>query len=716
MGQYFDLTQDGKIATLWFDYQGEKVNKISPAVLDELEMHLDEVSNNPPLALVIRSKKENIFIAGADLKTFQEAFNDISLAEKLIDRGHAVFRMMESLPFPTIAVIDGTCLGGGTEFALSCTYRVATDNPKVQIGLPEVNLGIFPGWGGTKRLPLLIGLEQGVMMIVTGKPVDSKKALKLGLVDKVISKAFMDSALKNFVDKVITEKGAKEVLSKRHQASFRNTLLEKNPLGRSFLFHQTKKAILEKTKGFYPSPIMAADLMERAAPMTKDEGLKEEVRTFKGLLRDGGEIPKNLIDIFFVQEEIKKNPGITIKAEPLPVKKAGLIGAGTMGGGIGFILSQKDIPVRFKEINEEAIGKGYGHIFSLYQKDVEKKRLTKDQATLKFQSVSGTLDYSGFKEADLVVEAALENLDIKKKVYKELEDVLRDDAVIATNTSTITIKSLSEGMKRPERLIGMHFFNPPEKMPLVEIIQGEKTAPEVVETAVALCKKLGKTALVVKDCPGFLVNRIFAACANQAGFMLQEGTPMQEIEKEILDFGMPMGPFTLADEVGNDVAYKAFSVIESGYGPRMEQPQIAKLMHDEKLYGKKSGSGYYLYNHGKKKGKNPKVKALLSRIQGPKKSTQKGQILNRFLLSMINEASRCLEEGIVPSAKHLDIALLYGMGFPAFRGGLLKYADTIGSKEIVEELKALQAEHGEAFAPSKLLLDMAESGKTFYTS
>lgn len=713
MGRFFEKTiASDRVATLWFDYPGEKVNKISPAVLDELESMLRELAIENPKALVIRSKKADIFIAGADLKIFQEAFNDQSIAENLIVRGHAVFGQMESLPFPTIAVIDGVCLGGGTEFILSCTYRVATDNPKVQIGLPEVNLGIFPGWGGTVRLPRLIGLEQGVTMIVTGKAVDAKKAYKLKLVDALLSKEFIEEGLKTFVDRILSKKGALDIIKRRKDSSFKSMLLEKNPLGRALLFRNVRKAILEKTKGFYPSPLIAADLIDRNASKSKDDALKEEVKTFKNALSDNRDIAKNLIDIFFVQEEIKKNPGIKERSPGKTIKNAGLIGAGTMGGGIAFILSQKDIPVRFKEIDAAAVGRGYGHIWQLYQKEIKRKRLIKEIAIRKFHLVSGTVDYTGFKRMDIVIEAALEIVDIKRKIYKELEEVIRPDAIIATNTSTITIKSLCEGMRFPERLVGMHFFNPPEKMPLVEIIQGEKTALEVVETAVLLCKKLGKTALVVKDCPGFLVNRIFAASANQAAAMLEEGVSLSEIELEILKFGMPMGPFTLADEVGNDVAYKAFDVIEKGYGERMKQPHMAKWMDVNKLYGKKSGEGYFVYDHGNKVGENPKVIAFLG---SKKKIPRENEIRDRFVLAMINEAARCLEEGIVPSPQHIDMALLYGMGFPAFRGGLLKYADSIGSEKIVDDLKELEREFGASFTPCELLKDMAASGKTFYT-
>ncbi|CRX38502.1 3-hydroxyacyl-CoA dehydrogenase NAD-binding domain-containing protein [Estrella lausannensis] len=715
MGKYFEKSVKADVATLWFDYPGEKVNKISPEVLEELDTLIGECSGEKLKALVIRSKKEDIFIAGADLKTFEAAFGKMEIAENLIERGHAVFNKLEALPFPTVAVIDGVTLGGGTELALACTFRIATDNPKVQIGLPEVNLGIFPGWGGTQRLPRIIGLEQGVMMIITGRSVDAKKAFKLKLVDSLVPKEFLDEYLNRFVEKVSAKKGRDDILSKRGATTFRSFLLEKNPFGRVFFFDQAKKGIMEKTKGFYPAPLIALDLMKKTATVPLKRGLEEEVRTFKASLRDNQQIAKNLIDIFFAQEEIKKNAGAYEKVEAMPIKRAGLIGAGTMGAGIAYVITKKDIPVRFREINLEAMGKGYAHVSQLIHKEVKKKKLTKELGVRQFHHVSGGLDLSGFNQVDIVIEAALENIDIKKKIYAELESVLRPDAIIATNTSTLMIDKLAEGMRHPERLIGMHFFNPPEKMPLVEIIKGEKTAPVVVSPAVEFCKKLGKTPLVVKDCPGFLVNRIFAAAANEAGWLLQEGVPMKEIEEAILSFGMPMGPFTLADEVGNDIAYKAFHVIENAYGERMKQPQMAQLMDENKLLGKKTGEGYYIWTNGSGKKENPKVQELLVKAGGKKRESSKKEIEERFVLAMVNEASRCLEEGIVPSSRHLDMALLYGIGFPPFRGGLLKYADTIGSKEIVDKLRRFEIDLGRRFQPSPLLSEMAKSGKGFYS-
>lgn len=715
MGKFFEKSVAGDVATLFFDYPGEKVNKISPEVLDELDSILEGCSKENLKALVIRSKKEDIFIAGADLKTFEAAFDKMEIAENLIEKGHSVFNRLEALPFPSIAVIDGVCLGGGTELALACSFRIATDNPKVQIGLPEVNLGIFPGWGGTQRLPRLIGLEQGVMMIITGRPVDGKKAFKLKLIDQLAPKEFLEDTLKAFIGKVSSKKGQGEILSKRANHSFRSLLIEKNPFGRVFLFDRAKKGIMEKTKGFYPAPLIALDLIKKTSSLPLKKGLQEEIAAFRASLHDNQLIAKNLIDIFFAQEEIKKNAGAYEKVDPMPVKRAGLIGAGTMGAGIAYVISKKEIPVRFREISLEAMAKGYAHVSQLIYKEVKKKKLTREQGLRQQHLVSGGLDLSGFNQVDIVIEAALENIDVKKKIYQELESVLRPDAIIATNTSTLMIDKLAEGMLHPERLIGMHFFNPPEKMPLVEIIKGEKTAPRVVSTAVEFCKKLGKTALVVKDCPGFLVNRIFAAAANEAGWLLQEGVPMKLIEETILSFGMPMGPFTLADEVGNDIAYKAFQVIEKAYGDRMKQPKLSQLMDENKLLGKKSGEGYFLWVNGKEKKENPKVQELIVKVAAPKREATKKEIEERFVLSMINEASRCLEEGIVPSSKHLDMALLYGIGFPPFRGGLLKYADTIGSKEIADKLRRFEVDLGPRFSPSPLIREMAKSGRKFYS-
>jgi len=714
MSGAFTLKTSGDgIAALTFDLSDQKVNIISEPVLDELEEHIEAVSKDKQIrALLIKSGKPSQFIAGADIHRFKSAFDDPSIAFELIKKGHRVFDRLSALSIPTIAVIDGVCLGGGLELALACSFRISGDNPKVSIGLPEVNLGIMPGWGGTQRLPRIVGLEQGLNMILTGKPVNPKKAYKIKLVDAVFPSVFLDEEAEKFAHAVSDFDKQMRYLRRRDERRLRQKLLEGNPFGRALLYQLSKKKVLEKTKGHYPAPLVALDTIREGYSLSLSEGLKKEVAAFSKGLEGEFKTAKNLIKVFFANEAFKKNPGVPEGASSKEVKKGAVIGAGTMGAGIAWLFSYRDLPVRFKDIDWEAIGKGYGSAWGIYKKLMKIRKLNREQALRKFQLMSGTLDFSGFQNADLIIEAATENLELKRKIFKELEEAVPEDAVIATNTSSLTIDELASTFKHPERLVGMHFFNPPNRMPLVEVVAGSKTSPEAVATAVALCQKMKKSPLVVQDCHGFLVNRIFAMAANEAARMLQEGTPMELLEKMLLGFGMPMGPFTLADEVGNDVSYKAFKVFHKGYGERMALPKILEEMEERKLYGKKTGKGFFLYNG--RKTENSEIKEIIARIGEKERPESEEGIIDRVTFSMINEAARCLEEKVVSSATNLDMALIYGTGFPPFRAGLLHYADERGIAAIVTRLKQLQESHGERFAPCPLLVEMARSGSDFY--
>lgn len=705
---------DQGIATLIFDLPNEKVNKLSLPVLDELETVLKEVSGKSNIrALVIRSAKPDIFIAGADLKNFEEAFVDPPLIEKIIKRGHTVFDALASLPFPTIAVIDGVCLGGGTEFALACKYRVVTDNPKTQIGLPEVTLGIYPGWGGTQRLPRLVGLEEALNMILTGKSVDAKKAFKIKLADAILPAEFLEESLPKFIEECTSREGQLEIFKRRRLNGLKHFLMEGNPLGRALMFSMARKTVLSKTKGHYPAPLVALHVLKETYGMPLKEGLHYEVKTFLQAIPDRFRNARQLIKLFFANEALKKNPGLPEGAKSRPVHQGAVIGAGTMGAGIAWLFSYADIPVRFKDISWKVIGKGYESAYGIYKKLLKIRKIKPYEVSRKFQLLSGTVDYSGFSRVDLVVEAATENLELKHQIFADLEAVLRPDAIIASNTSSLPISEMSKHLKHPERFLGMHFFNPPDRMPLVEVIAGEKTSPEALATAVELCKRFKKVPLIVRDCPGFLVNRIFAAAANEASWMLQEGVEMDRLDKIVTDFGLPMGPCALSDEVGNDVAYKVFHTFEDSYGSRMRSPQIVKAMFDAGLYGKKTSKGYYIYD-GKTSKENIEVHALLKKIGGEKRTLSDQEILDRFLLAMVNEAARCLEEEIVGDPMYVDMALLYGMGFPPFRGGLLQYADQRGIGNVVETLKELSRRYGERFEPCQKLVEMAKQKQCFY--
>lgn len=718
MGDAFKLSvnQEG-IAILLFDLPGEKVNKLSLPELEELERMLDQAASNTSIkAMVITSGKENIFIAGADLHTFEESFKEPPIAEKLLNYGHKIFNKLEELPFPTIAVINGACLGGGMELALACTYRVATDNPKTLLGLPEVTLGIIPGWGGTQRMPRLIGLAESLPMILGGKPMNAQKAWKLKLVDAILPAEFLDDAVHKFVSAILNPYEQKKIKQRRQRGGVQTLLLEGNPIGRSLLFNKAEKDVKIKTKGHYPAPIVALNLIRETYTLPLKEGLKREIETFVGSLPNKFVNAKELIHLFFTQEALKKDPGASVDVKPKKISAAGVLGAGTMGSGISWLFSNSNVPVRLKDIDWKAVGKGYGAAYSIYSKLVKDKRMKPNEAKLKFHLLSGTVDYSGFKNADIVVEAAVESLELKHKLLKELETVVRPDTVIGTNTSSLTLAAMSSEMDHPERLVGMHFFNPPNKMPLVEVVAGEKTSPEAIATAVDISRKLGKTPIVVRDCPGFLVNRIFVIGANEIMRMYEEGMGYERLEKVMLDFGMPMSPFALADEVGNDVGYKVGKAFFEAYGSRMAVPVIMEAMYAHELWGKKTRRGFYIYE-GEKKKFNPKVAKLRKEIGHSNKEAamhlSDQDILDRALLSMINESARCLQENIVSKPEYLDMAMVMGTGFPPFRGGLLRYADSLGIAYVYERLKAFQGRYGERFEPCALIVQMQRDNLAF---
>ncbi len=716
MPQAFQLTIDENgIGHLVFDLPNEKVNKFSPAVLEELESVIDKIKDRKDIkALVISSGKEDIFIAGADLHSFQGVFDNPSLAERLIHTGHRVFNKLEKLPFPTIAYINGACLGGGMEMALSCTYRIASDNPKTQLGLPEVTIGLIPGWGGTQRMPRLVGLKEGVNLVLSGKPVKGDKAFKIHLADALAAHEFKDEKTSEFIKQILTPEGRKKILERRKPRGMMHWLIEANPAGRALLFYKAKKDILAKTHGHYPAPLLALEVLKNTSTLPLQQGLEYEANAILKYLPEGAPIAKNLIGLFFIQEALKKDPGVSEKVALLPIKSTAVIGAGVMGSGIAWLLADHDYPVRMKDVDAQALGKGFGAVKTLFNGSVKRKKLKNTEAALKFQKLSGVLDSSGFQHVDFVIEAATENLELKKKIYQDLEKDIPETAIIASNTSSLSITEMADTLKHPERFVGMHFFNPVNRMPLVEIVRGAKTSSQTVATAVDLCKKLGKTPMVVGDCEGFLVNRVFVMGANEVMYLFEEGVDHERLDRMMLNFGFPMPPFVLSDEVGVDVSYKVNQILEKAYGPRMQGPKIIETMYEHKLLGKKTGKGFYLYN-GKHHTKfNPEVLKFVKQPSQKTKDMPEMEMQDRAILAMVNEAARCLQEKIIGRPDYLDMALIMGIGFPPFRGGLLKYADSLGINYVVDQLQAFEKAYGSRFAPCELLLSMRQSNQTFY--
>ena len=696
----FTVERDGDMLVVWFDLPGEKVNKFSGAVLRELDGLLDQIRTMSDVRfLVFASKKQGIFIAGADINEFTRV-TSMQEAEDFTRFGQRVFLKVGALPQVTVAAINGACVGGGCELAINCDYRVMSDHPKATIGLPEVKLGIFPAWTGTTRLPRLIGIPAALDIILNGKTLDARRARRVGLVDEVVAPAILLDAAKTFVRKQA---------GKRHDNQNRTHLyIEGNPLARKLIFSKARKAVLDQTRGNYPAPLKAIEIMELGFSRGHDSGLEAEARGASELIND--DVAKNLVQLFFLMEGSKKDRS---GAEPRLVRAAGVLGAGVMGGGIAQLIADKaDINVRMKDINWEALAGGLRAASRIWKKKVDRRRMTRGEMARKMARITVITDWTGFDGVDVAIEAVVENLSVKQQVLSEFEAIARSDAFFASNTSTIPITRIAARAARPENVVGMHFFNPVDKMPLVEVIVGEKSSPVAVSTVADFARKMGKTVVVCKDGPGFVVNRILAPYMNEAAFLLEEGMTMESIDKALLDFGMPLGPYALLDEVGIDVASKSGKIFADAFADRIRSSNVIQKLYDDKRLGRKSGRGAYIWKDGKRIKPDPAVYQVLG-VTNPRPG-QPANIVERLLLPMINEAALLLEEKIAASAGEVDLAMIMGTGFPPFRGGLLRYADQLGSRHVVDRLEHYASTVGPRYEPSAPLVRLAESGKTFY--
>jgi 3-hydroxyacyl-CoA dehydrogenase/enoyl-CoA hydratase/3-hydroxybutyryl-CoA epimerase len=701
----YEIGQDG-IALLTFDLPGEKVNKLTTAVMEELNTLLDELAAGKEIkALVFRSGKEGNFIVGADIAEIR-GIADAESGERLARKGQAVFSKLEALPFPTVAAIHGPCMGGGLELALACAYRIISNDQKTALALPEVRLGIIPGFGGTQRLPRLVGLANALDMILTGKSVYARKARKIGLADEVTYKEILLSRALVMAKKAI---GGPRPTAVRAKRPFLIRLIEGNPVARPLIYRTATKNVLRETRGNYPAPLAALESVRYGMTRGGEAGYIHEARLLGRLAPT--EISKNLISVFYLNETLRKDP----RPSPAGISHAGVLGAGVMGGGIAQLFAEKGVTVRVKDINTKAIGAGLKEAWDIFNKRAKKGILTAIQARDGFDRITGTTDYSGFGKADVAVEAVVENMDVKKSVLREFETAGGESAIFASNTSSLSITEMAAASIRPTRVVGMHFFNPVEKMPLVEIVRGRKTSDETVAAIATLSRKLGKLPVVVNDGPGFLVNRILMPYLGEAVVLLEEGGTIDGIDRALLQFGMPMGAFILLDEIGIDIAHKVSQILYQGLGPRVKPSGLLGTLYTEGYYGRKNGKGFYRYEGKKRGGQNASLSGRITAGTGKKGNIPAGEIVDRTLLLMIKEAALCLEEKIIDRPDLLDAALIFGIGFPPFRGGLLKYADTVGAKTVVEKLEGCAKKYGERFAPPKLLIEMAKAGKGFYS-
>ncbi|HEX7830617.1 MAG TPA: 3-hydroxyacyl-CoA dehydrogenase NAD-binding domain-containing protein [Thermoanaerobaculia bacterium] len=691
----FIVERQGELAIVWFDLPGEKVNKLSTAVLHELAGVVDQLASSDARKVIFASRKPAIFIAGADVMEFTTV-TGAEQAKAYVSLGQEVFTKIARLKQTTVAAIDGACLGGGCELALSCDWRVMSDSPRAQIGLPEVKLGIFPAWGGTSKLPRLIGLPGALDIILNGKTLDGKRAKQVGLVDEVVESGIVLQVAKKFADR-----------GKRKGKGRTKFYIEGNPLARNVIFSKARQAVLKQTKGQYPAPLKAIEVMTYAMSAGVEKGMQREVEEAAALVNN--DVAKNLVQLFFLMEESKKDP---YAVKPRDTSYIGVLGAGIMGGGIAQIVADKtDADVRMRDINWNAIGGGMKAASRIWKKKVDRRRMTRGEMQRKLARITSTTDWSGFPRADVVIEAVVENVNIKRQVLAEFENMAKPGAIFATNTSTIPITQIAAEAKHPENVVGMHFFNPVDRMPLVEVIRGEKTSEQAMVTVAVLARKLGKTVVYCNDGPGFVVNRILGPYMNESGFLLEEGNSIESLDKAMTDFGMPMGPMALLDEVGIDVAAKVAGILTEAFGARMQKSSVVEKLYADGRHGKKNGKGLYLYADGKRQGPDSSVYKVLGVSPHPADAKQ---VVERMLLAMINEASLILEEKIVASAGELDLAMIMGTGFPPFRGGLLRYADALGTPYIVSRLDELSSKVGPRFKPNEPLKRLADRDGKFY--
>jgi len=699
------------IAVVTLDLPDEPVNKVTAALRDDFALLFNHIEADPSVrGLVLMSGKPDTWIAGADIEEFLTLRN-ASDAEALSRTGQSLLARLEALRIPVVAAIHGACLGGGLETALACRWRIATEHPKTVLALPEVQLGLLPGAGGTQRLPRLVGLQRALDMILTGRTVRAKKAFQMGLVDELVHPAILRATAVERARQLAD--GTVKAIHDMKGRGPAGALLEDNPIGRAIVFRKARDGVMEKTQGHYPAPLAAIRAVQAGYADGADAGYREESRAFGELA--ASEVSKQLVFLFFATTALKKDPGVSFPApEPCDVRSLGVIGAGFMGAGIAAVAVQQGTPVRLKDTDLSRVGKGIAAVSDVLRERLKKKQVTQLQYDDQLSLVGGTGTYTGFGRADLVIEAVFEDLALKHRVLTEVEPLLAAGAVYASNTSTIPIARIAEVAARPGRVLGMHFFSPVHKMPLLEVIVTPRTDRDATATAVAYGKKLGKTVIVVNDAPGFYTTRTLSAYMNEAGQLLDEGVEIGAIDTALTEFGFPVGPITLLDEVGIDVGGKVGVVLGEAFGHRMAPSLSLRRVAKSGRTGRKGGTGFYLYDDdGKKGGVDPTVYELLGGT-GPRTPMGSAEIVERCVLAMVNEAALCLEEGVLRSARDGDVGAVFGIGFPPFRGGPFRYVDSEGVARVIARLEYLNKRFPGRFAPAGLLAQVATGPGRFY--
>lgn len=699
------------IVELKFDLAGESVNKLNQVALRDFAAATQAIAKDGSVKGVVVTSGKAVFIVGADITEFGAMFaaGEEGIARSVLE----VNRMLsafEDLPVPTVVAINGVCLGGGLELALAADYRVMST--AASVGFPEVKLGIFPGFGGSVRMPRIIGVDNAVEWICSGADKKPDAALKDGAVDAVVAPEQLREAAIAMLKQCIAGK-----LDWKGRRATRLAPIKLNKMEMTMAFTSSMAVVGAQAGPNYPAPMLAIKNMQEAATLGRDAALEVEAKYFaKAALTPQANA---LIGVFLADQGVKKAAGAWEKKSKKEIKQAAVLGAGIMGGGIAYQAAYKGTPIVMKDIRDEALALGMNEAGKLLSKQVEKGRMTPAKMSETLGRIRPTLNYGDFGSVDIIIEAVVENAKVKKVVLAEVEGLVRDDTIIASNTSTISISLLAEGLKRPQNFVGMHFFNPVNMMPLVEVIRGRQSSEEAVAATVKLASRMGKSPVVVNDCPGFFVNRVLFPYFAGFHMLLRDGADFQAVDKAMEKFGWPMGPAYLMDVVGMDTAVHAADVMAEGFPDRMQHDwkNTTQVLVANQRLGQKNGKGYYVYAPDKKgkpkKSPDPATHDLIKDVVAARKEFTPEEIVARCMVPMVNEVARCLEEKIVASPYEADMALLYGIGFPPFRGGACRYIDQTGAASFVAMADKL-APLGKLYEAPKLLRDMAASGKKFF--
>ncbi len=710
-----EVRSDG-VAVITYDVPGAPVNTLKASFSEEFAEVLGRLESDSSIkAAVIVSGKPDTFVAGADIDMLRDV-KTASDAERLSRLAQEGFRRLEGLEKPVVAAIHGAALGGGFELALACHGRVLSDDNKTTLAFPEVQLGLLPGSNGLQRLARIVGLQAVLDFGLTGKSLRASKARKLGVADDVVPRSILvQVAAEKALALASGDKGKKKKAHVDVQA-LTALALEKNPLGRKVLFKQARTMALKKSGGHYPAIERIIDVIETYADKGMEASSELENRYFGELCVS--ETARQLIGIFEATTALKKDTGVDdASVKPRTTRKIAVLGGGLMGGGIAFVSIQNArIPVRMKERDLEGLSRGFKHVHELLSERVKKRQMTRIERTKKLGMLTGTTDFSGFGDTDVVIEAVFEDLALKHRMVLDVEKSCSPETIFASNTSSIPISKIASVAKRPELVVGMHYFSPVQKMPLLEVIRTDKTAPWVVATAVAIGKKQGKTVIVVNDGTGFYTSRILGPLMNEAAYILAEGIPVEDIDGAMRKWGWPVGPITLLDEVGIDIAAHIGPIMVEAFGERMTPPPMfAKLVADDRK-GRKNERGFYVYGGKRKKEGSKQVDQSVYKVLGiePKNKMAPEEIQMRCSLQFVNEAVRCLGDGILRSARDGDIGAIFGLGFPPFRGGPFRWIDSVGAPEVLRRIEQYHERFGKRWEPAPLLVEMAKSGKRFH--